>query len=123
MLLGTMDFARLFYAAVAVTSAARAGVQYGALTPGKSGDTDGMNQAALNDASNQGLDGLTAESASFCGCNGGSVVSCSTGACAAGAIPNGYVRTTVNYTFRTLVHYPLVPGETAISRTAILRVQ
>ena len=42
---GTMDFARVVYAGIEIASAARTGVQYGALTPGNSGNTSGMAQA------------------------------------------------------------------------------
>src|SRR2546422_612491 len=46
MLLGTMDFARVFYAALSVSLAAGAGVQYGAQDNGKSRDYGGMQRAA-----------------------------------------------------------------------------
>src|SRR5256886_11707261 len=46
MLLGTADFARVFYTALSVSQAARAGVQYGAQDNEKSKDSAGMKKAA-----------------------------------------------------------------------------
>lgn len=122
MLCGVMDFSRVIYAGIAVASAARAGVQFGALTPGNSGDTNGMIQAAVDDAANQGLTGLTASARNFCGCAGStSEVACS--ATCSGATPNGYVEVTATYTFHTLVNMYGVPSSVAISKSARMRVQ
>src|SRR5947209_13380373 len=68
---GAMDFARVMYAGISVASAARAGVQFGALSPGNSGNNGGMVQAAKNDATDLGLDNVTATATNFCGCTGG----------------------------------------------------
>jgi Flp pilus assembly protein TadG len=48
MLLGTIDFARVFFGGIAMENAARAGVQYGALSPGKAGDTSGIRPATAH---------------------------------------------------------------------------
>src|SRR5713226_8095875 len=66
---GTMDFARVVYAGIEVASAARAGVQYGALSPGNAGATSAMAQAALTDAADLGST-VTASASNFCMCNG-----------------------------------------------------
>ena len=123
MLFGTMDFARVFFGGIAMENAARAGVQYGALSPGKAGDTSGIQAAALADAAGQGLTGVTATATSYCACTGSnSTVSCSTGTCA-GQTPNGYVEATVQYTFNSILRYPGLPATMTISRTAKMRVQ
>lgn len=120
---GAMDFSRVVYAGIAMASAARAGVQYGGFNPGKSGDFPGMEQAAMNDASDQGLSGVTVRARNFCACVGNSSeVSCSTGTCG-GAVPCGYVETTASYTFNTLVNLPSLPHTITVSRTARMRVQ
>jgi Flp pilus assembly protein TadG len=117
---GTMDFARVVYAGTEIANAARAGVQFGALTPGNSGNTTGMVQAALNDASD--LSGVTATARNFCGCNSGTgEVSCSSTTC--GTTPSGYVSVTANYTFNTLIPWPSLPQTVVLSRTAKMRVQ
>ena len=119
---GTMDFARVVYAGIEIANAARAGVQYGALTPGNSGDTTGMAQAAVNDAADLGLSNVTATARNFCGCNSGTgEVSCSTTSC--GTTPSGYVSVTANYTFNTLLHMPGLPQTIVLTRTAKMRAQ
>jgi len=116
---GAMDFSRVVYAGIEVAGAARAGVQYGALTPGHSGDTAGMAQAALNDAADLGTS-VTATAANFCSCSH-STVDCTT---SCGLVPpDGYVSVTANYTFNTLLKYPGLPKTVALSRTAKMRVQ
>ena len=116
---GTMDFARVVYAGIEIASAARAGVQYGALTPGNSGDTSGMVQAALTDAADLGST-VTASASNFCTCSG-STVSCSS--TCSGVAPEGYVSVTANYTFNTALAYPGLPQTVSLSRTAKMRVQ
>ena len=116
---GTMDFARVVYAGIEVASAARAGVQYGALTPGYSGDTAGMVSAALSDAADLGS-GVTASASNFCTCSG-STVAC-TSSCS-GSVPDGYVSVTANYTFTPVLPYPGLPQSVVLSRTAKMRVQ
>jgi Flp pilus assembly protein TadG len=116
---GAMDFARVLYAGVEIASAARAGVQYGALTPGHSGDISGMERAALADASDLG-DSVTASATNFCACSA-STTSCSS--TCSGETPDGYVSVTANYTFNTLVGYPGIPRSVVVSRTAKMRVQ
>ena len=116
---GTMDFARVVYAGVEIASAARAGVQYGALTPGNSGNTSGMTQSALTDAADLGSS-VTASASNFCSCNG-ATTPCTTPC--AGVAPDGYVSVTANYTFNSLLRYPGLPQTVVLSRTAKMRVQ
>src|SRR5579863_9189052 len=116
---GTMDFARVVYAGIEIASAARAGVQFGALTPGNSGNTSGMTQAALTDAADLGSS-VTASASNFCTCSG-STVDCSTSC--NGTAPDGYVSVTANYTFNSVIPYPGVPQTVSLSRTAKMRVQ
>ena len=123
MLVGTMDFARVFFGGIAMENAARAGLQYGALSPAKAGDTNGIVAAALADAAGQGFSGVTASARNFCSCTGSSsTVSCTIGTCG-GQTPNGYVEATVRYTFNSVLRYPGMPANMVISRTAKMRVQ
>ena len=117
---GTMDFARVVYAGIEIAGAARAGVQYGALTPGNSGDTTGMATAAKTDAADLGST-VTASASNFCTCSG-STVDCSS-TCTGGTTPDGYVSVTANYTFNTLLPYPGMPQTVTLSRTAKMRAQ
>lgn len=120
---GTMDFARVVYAGIEVANASRAGVQFGALNPGNSGNLPGMVQAALNDAADLGVSRVTATARNFCGCNNGTgEVSCND-ATVCGTVPSGYVAVTTNYTFNTLAPWPGIPSTILLSRTARMRVQ
>jgi Flp pilus assembly protein TadG len=123
MACGAMDFARVFVAGIVVESAARAGGQFGSLNVGKTDET-AINEAGINDASNQGLTGVAVTSRTFCGCvSGTSEVSCSTGTCSGGELPSGYVETTATYAFRPMVNYPGIPQSIPLSSTTRFRVQ
>ena len=134
LFIGILDFGRVFYAAMAVSHAARAGVQYGAQDDGKSGDFHGMRQAAT-DASGDVTD-LTVTAGRYCRCadGTGSCNSCSPNAdrCSSGSgclstcpsdIPRVYVCVTADKVFTTLFPYPQVPRTTDLNRQAIMRVQ
>jgi Flp pilus assembly protein TadG len=119
---GIMDFARVVYSGIEVANAARAGVQFGALTPGNSGDMNGMVQAAMNDAADLGLTGVTATARNFCECNSGTgEVPCSSTTC--GVTPSGYVSVTAHYTYNLLAPWPGLPRSIVLTRTADMRAQ
>ena len=46
VMVGAIDFARVFYMGMELTNAARAGAQYGAYNPAQSGNIAGMQAAA-----------------------------------------------------------------------------
>ena len=123
LFIGTIDFCRIFYAANAMTHAARAGVQYGAQDNATAVDTAGMKKAALDAATDLGDPSLfTVTPTFFCKCSNGSSVSCVTGTCAEG-LPRIYVQVMVQKTFHTLVSYPGIPSTTDLTRTAVMRAQ
>lgn len=64
-LVGTADFARVFYTAIELTNAARAGAQYGASSPGKSGNAANMESTATAAVN---ITGVTAAAARLCQC-------------------------------------------------------
>src|SRR5689334_2953272 len=68
VLLGAIDFARVYYASITLINAAEVGAQYGSKTVSASTDTNGMATAATNDASD--LTGVTATAAQSCTCSG-----------------------------------------------------
>ncbi len=74
LLLGTVELARVVYAAIEVSNAARAGAQYGAQSGFTASDTTGIATAATNDAAN--LTGLTVTSSYSCVCSDGSASTC-----------------------------------------------
>src|SRR3989442_3266242 len=112
LLMGTIDFSRIFYTALAVSHAARAGAQYGAYSNVSSQNTAGMRQAAL-DAAQDDIDtsSLTVTATSFCRCTVDgitlTVLATCTSACANSR--QVYVQVTTSKTFQTLWNYPGIP--------------
>jgi hypothetical protein len=66
LLVGITDFARVFYMAIELTNAARAGVQFGAKNQGSSTDDDLMEAAAV--AASVNISGVTAAASHVCQC-------------------------------------------------------
>ena len=62
---GTVDFGRVFYASQSLNNAARAGAQYGAASPARSGDFAGMEATAVA-ATN--TPGVSASATRLCQC-------------------------------------------------------
>src|SRR5579875_1313804 len=120
LLFATADVGRWACASIEVTNAARAGVQYGAQSLEKAMDTAGMEQAALNDASD--LSGMTANAAQICQCSDGTVISCSTGSCVSGQ-PETYVEVKTSDQVNSVVPIPGLPSSFTITGSAELRVQ
>lgn len=74
LLLGAAEMARVAYAAIEVSNAARAGVQYGAQSAITASDTVGIQNAAINDAPDVTLS--TPSVAISCICSDGSASTC-----------------------------------------------
>jgi Flp pilus assembly protein TadG len=135
LLVGTADFARVFYQAIELTNAARAGVQWGARDPGSAVDSDGMRTAAINAVNITGMTfpvappWYTCECANAAGtfsptspgpnnCTDPPATSCPS----AGTFRVITVSVTVTKTFNTIARYPGIPASIPLSRTAIMRV-
>jgi Flp pilus assembly protein TadG len=120
VMFGVIDFSRIFSSACAVQGAARAGTQYGMLSPAHYNDFTGMQSAALSGAGNPG--GMTATASQFCSCSiGGSKQSCPA-TCPSGN-PETYVEVDVAMPYTTIASYPGVPAITHLSASSIVRVQ
>ncbi len=120
LVLGTTDLGRLFYAAVGVANAVRAGLSYGALDESKSRDTSTITQIASNDVLL--IDGVTINVSRICECADTSVVDCETGTCDEGS-PRVYVRVQAEKTFNTVLPYPGIPNSVPIIRDAYMRAR
>ena len=120
ILMGTIDFARIFFAGVTAVDAARACVQYGSQSNTYTGDFTGMQAAADENA--QDLSATTPSSQRFCKCENGNDVNCVTETCTEGA-PQIYVQVEMQSTFNTLVDFPGIPSVTGLTRKATFRVQ
>lgn len=112
ILLGAAEFARLAYAAIEVSNAAKAAVQYGAQNVATATDTTGMQTAAQTDAAN--LTTLTTTiAAPSCACvtNGVAVPDvCTDQLCGtAGGYLAQTLKVTTSTSFDPLIHVPGLP--------------
>jgi Flp pilus assembly protein TadG len=119
LLLIVVETGRICLVAVALASAARAGVQYGAQNLTTVSDTAGMQNAALADAPN--LTGMTATASHSCHCSDGSASTCLSTDCAASHRLT-YVKVNTSATYTPWFNWPGVPLTTALSSQAIMRV-
>ena len=114
------DACRVYFTAIAVNNAAKAGAQYGARSLANSGDITGMQNAALADAPQ--IYGISARASVYCECPRmpgnfacSSVVQCSD--------KRAYVEVDTAATFHTLISYPMIPDSVPVSGQAIMRVE
>jgi Flp pilus assembly protein TadG len=121
LMLAAADFGRLFYTWIAVSSAARAGAQYGSQTLTTAADSNGMRLAATTDGAS--ISGLTA-TASQCTCaTGTSVTVCSgTNHNCTNAPQATFVEVDTQAPFHTVVTYPGIPSSITVRGTAIMQV-
>src|SRR5271165_4548038 len=122
LMFGMVDFSRVFLTAIAVTSAAQAGAEYGSSSSSSPTDYTGMQNAAAHDAAQ--LASFTAIASQYCSCSpGGTSVSCLTSSCSGYGSPAKYVKVQTTSNFHTLFPYPFVPSYTTVNATAYMRVQ
>src|SRR5437773_6675155 len=123
LLMGVIDFSRVFYTALTVSHAARAGAQYGAQSNGKSQDTAGMQAAAIAAAQDDiDTSSLTVTATNYCKCTPDGVTFTAMATCTSSCLNTRqiYVQVTTSKTFQTLRNYPGIPHTIPLSRTAIL---
>jgi len=126
---GTVDFARVFYASVSLTNAARAGAQYGAFSLGNSGNATTMVSTAVNSVPDvKGGINATASRLCMCASDTGTLTATSpANTCTYTCPSSGHIVATVTVTatktFTTIMNLlPGVPGSINLSRSATLRV-
>ena len=119
--LGAYDFGNLGYQKIAITSAARAGVQYGAQDQVTAADAAGMIQAARNDAAD--IDSaLTITARQYCSCPGQGEVSCSV-ICDDSSYSYMYVEVAAEDQVELLFPYPYVTSPQTVASTNTMRVR
>ena len=122
MLIGAMDFSRLFHANVTLASAARAGAQH-ALSVGYA-DLTQVEAAAASAASDLGPVTVSATVVNRCRDRSGAAVVAGRSQMAACVSGEGtYIDVTVSKNFETMVNYGLVPNKIAASQTVSIRVE
>ena len=121
ILMGTIDLSRVFYFAITVDGASRAGAQWGIRSNGYSSDSTGMQDAAASNAEDVGT--VTSTPERECVCEGNTTaVNCVTGTCTEG-VPQVYVTVTTETTFNTLFGWPALPDNIPLSSKTTFRVQ
>lgn len=129
--LGTVDFGRIFYDAIATANATHVGSFYGSQGNVQAVDTDGMNASAT--ASAVDITGVTPSATHYCDCpdspasgpdDADNVVTCAGTTCPDDfGIPRVFVRSRVVHTFNTLAPYPGVPNDPTLTQNGFMRVQ
>lgn len=99
-----VDYSRVLYYAVIVESAARNGALYGSRSSTYAADTNGIQQAALNDAA----DMTPAPNVSAVSGTDGS--------------GNAQITVTATWTFQALLSYPGIPSTVNLSSSVTMRV-
>ena len=120
--LGAFDFGRVGIAKSTMTSAARAGAQYGIQDLSTANDTSGMETAALEDTTGSNLT-LTAAGSSYCSCPVDGPVACTASCSSDGGYAPMYVQVTVSGDVALLFSYPGVPDPISLSATSVMRVR
>jgi Flp pilus assembly protein TadG len=131
VLLGSVDFGRVFRSAMIVTNAARAGALYGAQDPSLSGDTAGMIAAANAVLTANGLTtGPSPTASTLCQCATDSGVftptspanTCTVAACTSGHLTTS-VTVSVTRTFSMAASFPGLPNTVTFTREATARAK
>jgi Flp pilus assembly protein TadG len=126
LLLGALDYARVFYYAQAVTHAVTVGAMYGAQSLTNSQDSAGMVSAATTAATD--ISGFSATAARSCKCWSASAgtetaMGTCTSTCTSPSVVRIYVTVNGTGVFNTFVNYPGIPSSVTINRSARMRAQ
>src|ERR1700733_11982702 len=119
MLLVVVEAGRICLVAISLTSAARAGVQYGAQNLTTVSDSSGMQSAAKADAPT--LAGFAATATHYCQCADGSSSTCSASDCSTSHRLT-YVKVNTSATYTPCISWPGVPVAVTLTGQAIMRV-
>jgi Flp pilus assembly protein TadG len=119
LLLVVIEVGRVCLVALSLSSAARAGVQYGAQNLTTVNDSAGMQNAATADAPN--LAGLIATATHYCQCSDGSSSTCLTTDCATSHRLT-YVKVNTSAPYSPWISWPGVPAAMTLNGQAIMRV-
>ena len=120
LLLGAIEFGKVAYAAIEVTRAAKAGVQYGDTNVTTAADTVGIQNAATREAPD--ISGMTTTSSISCSCSNGTTATCSNTAC-----PNSHIIETLTVlttdTYNPGIHIPGLPSTYTLHGKAVQTVR
>jgi Flp pilus assembly protein TadG len=130
VIVGTIDFGRVFYMAMVLQNAARAGAQYGANSSGAASDVPGMQNAAKTSAAfNIGTISAFASESCMCANDNGALSATSPANDCSNACTGNHlvisVTVTAASTFTLISGYPIpgIPRSFSVSRDATMRAQ
>lgn len=119
LIIGSVEFGRVYFAAITVANAAMAGAHAGSQNSGTA-DSTYIRQIARDDAGDVTLAVNTSRS---CRCpDSDAVVSCSD-SCGAYGSPQFFVQVTASKNVAFFFHYPGFPSVISVARSATMRVQ
>jgi len=119
LFVAVIEAGRVCLIALSLSSAARAGVQYGAQNLTTVSDSAGMRNAATADAA--GLAGFVAAASHYCKCSDGSTSTCLSTDCA-GSHRLTYVQVNTSATYTPCISWPGMPLAMTLTGQAIMRV-
>ena len=135
MIVGAIDFGRVWVLASATANAAQAGAQYGAQSAPLSANLVGIRAAATSDllsstmvrsggddSGGMSIDDFTITPGRYCECAGGAAISCDD-TCGGGAKPSVFVRVQIDTMLETIFDYPGLPSDIPVSRIAVMRAR
>ena len=122
LVVGALEFGRLAYAQLEITSAARAGVAYGMQDAVTESNLSGMETAAVNDGSN--ISGLTATASESCTCGNGTSVTCASASTSCTTYPHvlTYIQVNTQANVDPLFYVPGLPKSFVLTGQATLTV-
>src|ERR1051326_6579113 len=123
LILGAVDFGRVFDAAIELGNAVTAGAEYGSRLTTKVTDVTGIKSVVTSDAADLSGVSFPSDPTSYCTCPGSSTHVTCTSTCTGYGKPKEYVSVTANYTWTTLVPWPGITNSVALSRTVVMRAQ
>ena len=116
--IGVADYARVYFAEIAVANAARSGAEYGVKTAGQ---VDSMTHGAKLEAGNDSV-GMVITAGTFCTCPaGGPPPDCVTGDCGSYGVPRAFDSVAVKKVVRFFFRYLDLPDSAVVRRKSILR--
>jgi len=123
VMLGAIDFGRVWTEGLALSNAVRAGAQYGSESTVAALDTSGIKRSVQEDLASM-MDTSDIKSilvTSYCECADGTTVDCDD-KCGVNQ-PHTYVQVRVDKKFETMFPYPGVPKEVTLVRQARYRAR
>lgn len=121
LIVGSAEFARLAYASIEVTNAARAGAQYGAQSTSTAADLTGMQSVAK--AAGPNVTVMQATASTSCVCSDGTTITCASAGTSCAARIEEYVHVNTSASIDPMFHLPGLPTTYTLTGVAVQRVE